>query len=154
MDSQDNQENVKIYEKGDFNLDEFEKRDIRRRWKNNNLLVSLQFALTGIFTAIKEERNIRRHLLSAFFVILAGLFFQIDRSDWMMIFLAVFLVIAGELFNSAIENVVDLASDYSFYMRAKRAKDMAAGAVLVLSGFAVIVGLFVFLPEIWSLVFK
>lgn len=49
--------------------------------------------------------------------------------------------------------MVDLASDYQFYMRAKRAKDMAAGAVLVISGFALIVGLIVFLPKIWHLFF-
>ncbi|WP_276414374.1 diacylglycerol kinase family protein, partial [Lactococcus petauri] len=47
--------------------------------------------------------------------------------------------------NSAIENVVDLAADYQFHLRAKRAKDMAAGAVLVISGFAVIVALAIFL---------
>lgn len=60
----------------------------------------------------------------------------------------------AELINSAIENVVDLAADYQFHMRAKRAKDMAAGAVLVISGFAVLVGLFIFLPPLWKLFFR
>lgn len=56
--------------------------------------------------------------------------------------------------NSAIENVVDLASDYHFSIRAKNAKDMAAGAVLVVSGFAVVTGLVIFIPKIWNLIFK
>ena len=67
--------------------------------------------------------------------------------------LSIFLVIAFEIVNSAIENVVDLASDYHFSMRAKNAKDMAAGAVLVVSGFAVVTGLIIFVPKILGLDF-
>ena len=50
--------------------------------------------------------------------------------------------------NSALENVVDLASDYHFSMLAKNAKDMAAGAVLVISGFALVTGLIIFVPQV------
>ena len=109
----------------------------KRKWKNRDVVSSLEFALTGIFTAFKEERNLRKHVLSALAVIVAGLF----------------LVIAFEIVNSAIENVVDLASDYHFSMRAKNAKDMAAGAVLVVSGFAVVTGLIIFVPKIWDWIF-
>lgn len=96
----------------------------------------------------------RKHAVAAIAVMIAGLIFQISAVDWLFLLLAIFLVFMAELFNSAIENVVDLAADYQFHMRAKRAKDMAAGAVLVISGFAVIVGLFVFLPRIWDFIFK
>ena len=57
------------------------------------------------------------------------------------------------IMNSAIENVVDLASNYHFSMLAKNAKDMAAGAVLVVSGFALLTGLVIFVPKFWALVF-
>ena len=67
--------------------------------------------------------------------------------------LSIFLVITFEIVNSAIENVVDLASDYHFSMLAKNAKDMAAGAVLVISGFAALTGLIIFVPKIWFLLF-
>ncbi|MCC9785886.1 diacylglycerol kinase, partial [Streptococcus agalactiae] len=60
-------------------------------------------------------------------------------------------VITFEIINSAIENVVDLASNYHFSMLAKNAKDMAAGAVLVVSLFAVLVGLIIFIPKILAL---
>ena len=62
-------------------------------------------------------------------------------------------MIAFEIMNSALENVVDLASDYHFSMLAKNAKDMAAGAVLVISGFALVTGLMIFVPKLWALVF-
>lgn len=61
------------------------------------------------------------------------------------------MVITFEIINSAIENVVDLASNYHFSMLAKNAKDMAAGAVLVVSLFAVLVGLIIFIPKILAL---
>ncbi|WEV45575.1 diacylglycerol kinase family protein [Streptococcaceae bacterium ESL0687] len=126
----------------------------KRRWKNVTFINSLEFAWSGIITAFKEERNLRSHLLSAIAVTLLGILFRISKVEWLFIFLSVFLVIAAELINSAIENVVDLASDYHFNMLAKKSKDMAAGAVLVLSIFAMVVGLFVFLPRLFDLVAK
>ncbi|MFQ6810356.1 MAG: diacylglycerol kinase family protein [Streptococcus sp.] len=101
--------------------------DNKRKWKNRELIASLEFALTGIFTAFKEERNMRKHALSA---ILAILQVFLDFSNRVALStLSVSLVIAFEIMNSALENVVDLASDYHFSMLAKNAKDMAAGAV-------------------------
>ena len=95
----------------------------------------------------------RKHALSALVAMLAGLVFRISATEWLFLFLSITLVIAFEIMNSAIENVVDLASDYHFSMRAKNAKDMAAGSVLVVSGFAVITGLIIFVPKIWNLLF-
>ena len=125
----------------------------KRKWKNRDVISSLEFALTGIFTAIKEERNMRSHAISAIVVVFAGLLFQVTAIEWLFLFLSIFLVIAFEIVNSAIENVVDLASDYHFSMLAKNAKDMAAGTVLVVSGFAVVTGLVIFIPKIWNLIF-
>lgn len=125
----------------------------KRKWKNRDVISSLEFALTGIFTAFKEEKNMRSHVLSALAAIIAGLIFRISATEWLFLLLSIFLVIAFEIMNSAVENVVDLASDYHFSMRAKNAKDMAAGAVLVVSGFAVITGLIIFLPKLWDIIF-
>ena len=125
----------------------------KRKWKNRDVISSLEFALTGIFTAIKEERNMRNHAVSAVVVVLAGFLFQVSAIEWLFLFLSIFLVVAFEIINSAIEIVVDLASHYHFSMLAKNAKDMAAGAVLVVSGFAVVTGLVIFIPKIWNLIF-
>lgn len=96
----------------------------------------------------------RNHAVSGVAVVLAGVLFQVSAIEWLFLFLSIFLVISFEIMNSAIENVVDLASDYHFSMRAKNAKDMAAGAVLVVSGFAVITGVIIFVPKIWNLLFN
>ena len=127
--------------------------DNKRKWKNRELIASLEFALTGIFTAFKEERNMRKHALSAILAIVAGFLFGISATEWLFLLLSITLVIAFEIMNSAIENVVDLASNYHFSMLAKNAKDMAAGAVLVVSGFALLTGLVIFVPKFWALVF-
>lgn len=124
----------------------------QKKWKNRDIVASMEFAITGVLTAFKEERNMRKHLVSAILAIVAGLIFQVSAMEWLFLFLAIFLVIAFEIVNSAIENVVDLASDYHFSMLAKNAKDMAAGAVLVISGYAVLTGLIIFVPKIWSLI--
>ena len=78
---------------------------------------------------------------------------RISATEWLFLLLSITLVIAFEIMNSAIENVVDLASNYHFSMLAKNAKDMAAGAVLVVSGFALLTGLVIFVPKFWALVF-
>ncbi|HGA1367023.1 TPA: diacylglycerol kinase family protein [Streptococcus suis] len=125
----------------------------KNRWKNRELIASLEFAVTGLLTAFKEERNMKKHLASAVLVELAGLIFQVSVTEWLFLLLSISLVIAFEIVNSAIENVVDLASDYHFSMLAKNAKDMAAGAVLFVSGFALLTGLIIFVPKIWDFIF-
>ena len=134
-------------------MDLQDNRNNKRKWKNRDVISSLEFALTGIFTAFKEEKNMRSHVLSAVAAIIAGLIFRISATEWLFLLLSIFLVISFEIMNSAVENVVDLASDYHFSMRAKNAKDMAAGAVLVVSVFAVITGLIIFLPKLWDIIF-
>lgn len=123
----------------------------QKKWKNRELIASLEFAVTGLFTAFKEERNMKKHLVSAVLVVLAGLVFRVSTIEWLFLLLSISLVIAFEIVNSAIENVVDLASGYHFSMLAKNAKDMAAGAVLFVSGFALLVGLIIFIPKVLAL---
>ena len=124
-----------------------------KKWKNRTLVASMEFAITGIITAFKEERNMRKHMISAILAIIAGTVFRISVTEWLFLLLAIFLVITFEIINSGIENVVDLASNYHFSMLAKNAKDMAAGAVLIISGYAVLTGLIIFVPKIIALIF-
>lgn len=124
-----------------------------KKWKNRTLVASMEFAITGIITAFKEERNMRKHMISAILAIIAGTVFRISVTEWLFLLLAIFLVITFEIINSAIENVVDLASNYHFSMLAKNAKDMAAGAVLIISGYTVLTGLIIFVPKIIALIF-
>lgn len=126
--------------------------DNKRKWKNRDLISSLEFALTGVLTVLKEERNMRKHALVASLVIILGFVFQVSQVEWLFLLLSIFLVLAFEIMNSAVENVVDLASNYHFSILAKNAKDMAAGAVLVISGFAAVTGMIIFVPKLWNLI--
>ena len=126
----------------------------QKKWKNRDLLTSMEFAMTGVVTAFKEERNMRKHRVAAVLVIIAGFIFQVSAIEWLFLLLSIFLVVTFEIINSALENVVDLASGYHFSLLAKNAKDMAAGAVLVISGYAVVTGLIIFVPKVLKLIFR
>ncbi len=116
--------------------------------KNTNFWQSLGHAKDGLIDLVTEERNFRSHLVSAFLVILAGLLFRVSLIDWAWLFLVIFLVIIAETINTIIENVVDLVVGKRYNVIAKRIKDIAAGGVLITSGFAVLVGCIIFVPLI------
>lgn len=110
-------------------------------------LRSFNFALKGIGHFFKTENNARIHLLAAVVVVGAGFYFQLSRSEWLWIVLAISLVWITELLNTAIEKLVDLVSPQE-NPKAGRIKDLAAGAVLFAASAAVIIGLLIFLPHI------
>lgn len=121
--------------------------------KNKYFITSVEFALTGIQTVFKEERNMRKHVFFGILALLAGFIFQLSRFEWLWLLLAVFLVWIVEIINTVFENVVDMFTDFHFHPIGKKIKDMAAGAVLLASFFAVIIGLILFVPKIWQLLF-
>ena len=110
-------------------------------------LKSFTFAWKGILTCAGHEQNITFHLIAAIAVVAAGFFFNITHTEWMVVMLCIGTVISAELFNSAIERLVDLVSP-EWQKIAGEVKDIAAGAVLVTAIVAAIVGLIVFLPYV------
>ena len=106
---------------------------------------SFGYAIEGIGTAMREQ-NFRFHLLSAVIVMIAGLFTGLSIMEWMIIVLVITLVIGAEMFNTAIERVVNLASS-DYHSLAKQAKDIAAAAVFVFAACSVIIGILIFLPK-------
>lgn len=93
------------------------------------------------------------HLVVAVLVVLAGWFFNITTTEWILCLLCFGLVFGAEMVNTSIENLVDLVSPKKHEL-AGRAKDMAAGAVLISALFAACVGLIIFIPKIWNLFFS
>jgi diacylglycerol kinase (ATP) len=87
------------------------------------------------------------HLVATVLVISAGLFFGLNTVEWLLIILTVTMVWAAEILNSSLEEVVDLVSP-EYDVRAGRAKNMSAGAVLVTALGAVFVGIMIFGPRI------
>ncbi|MBO6255143.1 MAG: diacylglycerol kinase family protein [Bacteroidaceae bacterium] len=113
-------------------------------------LKSFTFAWKGILTCAGHEQNITFHLIAAIIVLAAGFCFGISRTEWMVVMLCIGTVIAAELFNSAIERLVDMVSP-EWEKIAGEVKDIAAGAVLVTAIAAAIVGIIVFLPYVIAL---
>lgn len=114
--------------------------------KKHNLLYSFYYAFRGIITAIKEERNMKIHVSIATLVVILGLLFTLSKIEWFSIIIIISLVISAEIFNTAIETVVNLVSP-KYNELAKKAKDLSAGAVLVLAICSVIIGLIIFMPK-------
>ncbi len=121
--------------------------------KNKKLINSFKFAFKGIGSSLKSERNMKIHFTMMFLVIIAGMLFNISMWEWITCFILFGLVISLEMVNTAIEIVVDIVSP-KYDVRAGRAKDIAAGAVLVNAIVAAIVGLLIFLPKVIGLFIK
>ena len=111
--------------------------------KSKNVITSFKYAFQGVFSAIKTERNLKIHISIMILVIIAGIFLKISKMEWIICIILFGLVIGGEMLNSAIETVVDIAMP-----KAKFAKDVAAGAVLIFAISSAIIGLIIFIPKI------
>lgn len=108
-------------------------------------LRSFGYAWKGIRCCVGKEQNLSFHLIVTVLTIIAGFLLDITRTDWMIVILCIGVVIAAELFNTAIEKRVDLVSPERHPI-AGQVKDIAAGAVLVCAATAAIIGLVVFIP--------
>jgi diacylglycerol kinase (ATP) len=115
---------------------------MKRDW-----FASFNDAATGLVRTTKTQRNLRYHILLAFMAVVLSLFLNISRLELVVLTLVIGLVITAELFNSALENVVDLVSE-NYHPLAKTAKDVAAGAVLVAAGVAFTCGYLILTPKL------
>ena len=111
-----------------------------------NRIKSFGYAAKGIKAALKSEINMKIHLVMAVLVVICGIFFRISLNEWLICLLCFGIVMSAEIMNTAIETVVDLVSPDKNKLAGK-AKDAAAGAVLVAAIFAAIAGLIFFVPK-------
>ena len=108
------------------------------------------FAGRGVWFCIRHERNFRVPMVVAAYVLLLAPYFSLSRGEWAALLAVVALVLAAEAVNTAVEQVVNLASPRR-RTRARVAKDVAAGAVLLCAAGALAAGLFLFLrPEAFA----
>lgn len=110
------------------------------------LIASFGYAFHGIWYALRTQRNLRIHLGIALLVMILGGVFRFSLLEFAVLLLVIAGVIITEMFNTAIELCVDLASP-EYHSLARFAKDVAAGAVLITAIIAVIIGLFLFGPH-------
>lgn len=129
------------------------KEEKQQKMKNSNFLDACQNALDGIIYAITTQSNIKKQLLIAVAVMLVSLFFDLSKAEFLCLMFTVVLIIVAEMINTAIETVVDLYTDL-YHPKAKIAKDVGAGAVVITAINAVIVAYFLFFEKISTIGLK
>lgn len=123
------------------------------KMKNGNFLDACKNALDGIIYAITTQSNIKKQLVIAVIVMLVSLFFDLNKAEFLCLMFTVVLIIVAEMINTAIETVVDLYTDL-YHPKAKIAKDVAAGGVVITAINAIIVAYFLFFEKISTIGLK
>lgn len=132
-------------------LDRIKIKEILKKQGNSNFYESMGHALDGISYTTGHEKNFRIEIIFAIIVTIASFILKVSLIEWIVLILVIGMVLALEMVNTSIERCVDLVTkDYKEL--AKIAKDVSAGAVLVMSIFSAIIGILVFLPKIIELV--
>jgi diacylglycerol kinase (ATP) len=119
--------------------------------KPSRWIESVNCAIEGILWTARTQKHMRWHFLSAAAVLFAALFFKVATVDFLLLTLAITFVLFAEIINTAVEVVVDLVSP-DYHPLAKQAKDVAAGAVLLATCGAAVVGYVVFSSRIFATV--
>lgn len=115
------------------------------------LLNPFRCALEGIAEALATQRHLRVHVVVAALVTLFGILLRLSRVDLALLLMAIALVVIAELLNSAVELAVDLASP-TLNPIARRAKNIAAGAVLLAAFASAVIGVLTLAPPLFRAV--
>lgn len=114
---------------------------------HKNLLASFKYASMGIYFAFRDNLNIKIHFLAAIMVIVLSIYFNVSHLEKIILGLVTLMVIAAEMINTAIEEMVNLITT-EHREQARIAKDVAAGMVLLTAVGAAVVGILIFSPYI------
>lgn len=116
-----------------------------------NRLKSFRFAIHGLVFLLKQEPNAWIHLLITLTAIGLAILLNINKTEWILIVITIGLVFSAEVFNSAVERLVDMISPEQ-NPQAGVIKDLSAGAVLITAIAAFVVGLIVFIPKLLAFI--
>ena len=119
-------------------------------WDFKSRLKSFKYAFNGFSTAFKGNPNFTIQFIIAIAVIILSIVLNISKVEWLIISFLIVLVLTLEMINTAIENVSDAITKKE-NQNIRKAKDLAAAAVLLASVFSAIAGVIVFLPKILDL---
>lgn len=109
----------------------------------NKILKSFNHAIEGLYYILRTQQNFRIHFLIAILVVLMGMYFGIDKGEFMILSVLIFFVLITEVFNTCIELLTDMISE-TYHPIAKIVKDVSAGAVLLASFVAMVIGYIIF----------
>ena len=107
------------------------------------IIESFRYAVRGIAVAYREERQMKVHTATAIVAVLCGVVADLSRAEWAILALTIAMVITLELVNTAVERIVDMVTE-EYHPLAEKAKDIAAGGVLIGAAASVIVGICLF----------
>jgi diacylglycerol kinase len=110
------------------------------------------YAFSGWWFVIRTQRNAWIHMVVSIAVILMSFILRINATSWALILLAITLVWIAEFLNTALEAVVDLATNHQQHELARVGKDVGAAAVLIAAISSVVIGLLVLGPPLWSII--
>lgn len=128
-------------------------RKVKEVDKQQSVARSFNHAYRGLVYAVRTQRNMRVHVIIAALVLGASLFFGVSALELAALVLTIMVVLISEMFNTALEFTVDLVTN-EYHPLAKLAKDVSAGAVLVTSVGAVLVGYLVLADDLSSFSLK
>ncbi len=115
--------------------------------KNSNIIDAWKNAINGIIYATTTQGNVKKQLIIAVIVVIISLLFNLSKAEFLVFLFTIVLIIFAEMVNTAIETVVDLYVDV-YHPKAKIAKDVAAGGVVITAINAIIVAYFLFFDKI------
>lgn len=115
--------------------------------KVNKIFTSFNNSIEGVIYVLKTQRNMRIHFMAAVFVLIAGFLLNVTQSEFILLGFAITLVLAVEMINTAAELVVNIIKD-SYHPVVRIIKDILAGAVLITSANAIVVGYLILYPKI------
>lgn len=118
--------------------------------KLKKIVDSFNYAIDGIIYTVRTQRNMKIHMCVTLLVLILCLFFDISKIEMLILAITISMVIGAELFNTAIEAVIDMNTNY-YHPLAKIAKNVAAGAVVVTALNAVLVGYIIFWDKLSNL---
>lgn len=124
----------------------------KTKWHNKDFFKAFKFATSGIFYTISTQRNLKIQLAFAFLAIVFGILLKISTIEWAIIIFTIMFVLFAEMINTSIESAVDLCTE-EFNEKAKIAKDVAAGAVLIASLNSIAIGIFIFGNKILEILY-
>ncbi|MCM8814149.1 MAG: diacylglycerol kinase [Candidatus Omnitrophica bacterium] len=111
------------------------------------LMDSFNYAIEGLTYVLKTQKNMRWHLLAAIIIVMLGLYYDLTKTELLLLFLTISLVFVTEMINTGVELIIDLITK-EFHPLARIIKDVCAGAVLVASLNALFVGYILFVAMV------
>ena len=120
--------------------DDIKKKGIKRT------LRTFKYSAQGIAYAYKNEQSMWIHAAATIVTVTLGIIFSLSLTEWALIFIALGVILASELINTAIEAAVDLCT-LEIHPLAKIAKDCGSAATFVLTLVSIVICLFVFIPH-------